>query len=424
MADKSPFTFKSNKFSSNNKFGGNRPSFNSDMLFNKKKISNDVLSMSSSSSSSRSSASGDDDDASSKSSVKYYNDPPITNKNYSNDDDDEIEEDDETEDSDGSEEEDNEEEVNDEYSKFKKDKKELVVNELNEKREILYQIDRLESKGYKIPFKFNMESNLEEMKNEYNKLIREKEIDASIRFQRKMLMAFVTGTEYLNSRYDPFAIKLEGWSDNVYDNINDYDDIFEELHDKYKSSGKKMSPEVRLFISLSGSAFVFHLTNRMFKETPLPNVENVLRSNPELMKQFQEAAAKQYIFGNNQQPQQQYKQQPQQQPQQPQYNNNSGGIFGMVSNLFNNIGGGGLRQQAQQFRNREDDEVSITSYKKNTDNIIKSVHTNIDLDNNHNNNIETLSISDEEITSIIEDTADLKILTGRNKKKNNRTLNI
>ena len=34
---------------------------------------------------------------------------------------------------------------------------------------------------------------------------------------------------------------------------------FEELHEKYKSTGKKMPPELRLLISLSGSAFMFHL---------------------------------------------------------------------------------------------------------------------------------------------------------------------
>ena len=89
------------------------------------------------------------------------------------------------------------------------------------------------------------------------KLVRDKDVDSSIRFQRKMLMAFVTGTEYLNNRYDPFAIKLEGWSEQVHENITDYDDIFEELHDKYKAKGKKMPPELRLFISLTGSAFCF-----------------------------------------------------------------------------------------------------------------------------------------------------------------------
>lgn len=286
-------------------------------------------------------------------------------------------------------------------------------NVMKEKKEIIYQIDRLEQRGYKIPYKFNLNSDLEEMRLEYNKIIKEKELDNSVRFSRKMLMAFVTAGEYLNNRYDPMAIQLEGWSDQVHDNITEYDDIFEELHEKYKSTGKKMPPELRLLISLSGSAFMFHLTNRMFKEQKLPDVENVLKSNPELMKQFQQAAAKEYILpqnnrndinnfsGNN--------------------NNNSSGILGMVSGLFNNIGNGSMRgNMNQNYKNtREDDSDSISEI----DSIIDNVHKNISIKNNNNNNIETLSVSDDEITSIIEDETDLHILKGR-KKNNQRSLNI
>jgi hypothetical protein len=58
------------------------------------------------------------------------------------------------------------------------------------------------------------------------------------------------------------------------------------------------------------------------------------------------------------------------------------------------------------------------------ENIINNVHNNISMDHN-DNNIETLSVSDEEITSIIEDTADIKILRGVGRpRKNTRTLNI
>jgi hypothetical protein len=58
------------------------------------------------------------------------------------------------------------------------------------------------------------------------------------------------------------------------------------------------------------------------------------------------------------------------------------------------------------------------------DNIIKNVHSKISIDDS-DNNIETLSVSDEEITSIIEDTADIQILKGRGRpKKGTRTLNI
>jgi hypothetical protein len=165
--------------------------------------------------------------------------------------------------------------------------------ELNEKKEILYQMDRLESKGFRLPRKFSLQSDLEEMRVEFNRILREKEVDASIRFQRKMMMALVTGIEFLNTRFDPFDLKLDGWSEQIHENLTDYDDIFEELHEKYKATGKKMAPELRLLMSLSGSAFMFHLTNSMFKQQPLPGVEQVLRSNPELMKQFQAAAVNQ-----------------------------------------------------------------------------------------------------------------------------------
>lgn len=299
------------------------------------------------------------------------------------------------------------------------DPQQRIMNELNEKREIIYQLDRLESKGYKVPFKFNMNSDLEEMRNEYHRIVREKELDASVRFQQKMLMAFVSGTEYMNNRYDPFAIKLDGWSEQINENINDYDDIFEELHYKYKSSGKKMAPEMRLFISLSGSAFMFHLTSRMFKEQPLPNVENVLKSDPELMKHFQNAAAKQYIMGNNGP-----------MPNTSQYSapRQSGsdggmGLFNMVSNLFGSLSGPSGPSGQSTAPNYSMPETRAKPV-DDVDNIIKNVHSKISIDHMDHNNIETLSVSDEEITSIIEDTADIKILRGTKAKGNARTLNL
>jgi hypothetical protein len=245
-----------------------------------------------------------------------------------------------------------------------------------------------------------------------------------------MLMAFVTGTEYLNTRYDPFKIKLEGWSEQVHENIEDFDDIFEELHMKYKSKGKAMPPELRLFISLSGSAFMFHLTSKMFKESSIPGVEEVLKANPELMKQFQNAAAKQFIYNNISQPKQ-----PSITSNTTTNNNNnnnngggvnslfgnSSGLFGMVNNLFS-----GLNNSMPKPQN----DMSYKNLKPENDinNIINNVHNKISLNHqDEDSKIETLSISDEEITSIIEDATDIKILKSstRGKKNNlNRTLNI
>jgi hypothetical protein len=76
-------------------------------------------------------------------------------------------------------------------------------------------------------------------------IIAEKERSNSCKFQGKMLMAAITGLEFLNNKFDPFDIKLEGWGEQINENIQDYDEIFAELHEKYKSKAK-MSPELKL----------------------------------------------------------------------------------------------------------------------------------------------------------------------------------
>ena len=160
---------------------------------------------------------------------------------------------------------------------------------LNAKREILYQLGRLEKKGIRVPKVFNMSSNYEEMKAEYERLKRDVEVDASVRFQRRMLMACVSGVEFLNNRFDPLEVYLDGWSESVQDSINDYDDIFEELHDKYRGK-MKMAPELRLMFTLGGSAVWFHMTHSMFKASSMPGIEQVFSQNPELKRQFMQAA--------------------------------------------------------------------------------------------------------------------------------------
>ena len=103
-----------------------------------------------------------------------------------------------------------------------------------------------------------------------------------------MLMAVINGIEFLNGKFDPFDIKLDGWSEQVQENITDYDDIFGELHEKYKSKAS-MAPELKLLFQLGGSAMMVHMTNTMFKSA-MPGVDDIFRQNPDLMRSFQSAA--------------------------------------------------------------------------------------------------------------------------------------
>lgn len=159
---------------------------------------------------------------------------------------------------------------------------------LREKFSCLRKLEALEKKGVKLTKKYDMESPLMEMQGEYEMIISEKERSNSCKFQGRMLMAAVTGLEFLNNKFDPFDVKLDGWAEQINENMNDYDDIFAELHEKYKSKAK-MAPELKLLFQLGGSAIMVHMTNTMFKSA-LPGMDDIMRQNPDLMKQFTQAA--------------------------------------------------------------------------------------------------------------------------------------
>lgn len=160
--------------------------------------------------------------------------------------------------------------------------------ELRKKHEYIRKLTELEKKGAVLSKRYDMESNLDEMIGEYESIIAEKEQSNSIKFQGKMLMAFITGVEFLNNKFDPFDIKLDGWGENINENINDYDEIFKELHEKYKSKAK-ISPELKLLFQLGSSAVMVHMSNTLLKSS-IPGMDDIMRQNPELMKQFTQAA--------------------------------------------------------------------------------------------------------------------------------------
>ena len=159
---------------------------------------------------------------------------------------------------------------------------------LEEKQDYLFKINRFIKSGSQFSKKLTLASNIEDIKYEYNRLKRERDIEKSVKFSRKALMACVSGIEFLNGKVDPFDVKLDGWSETIMENIDDYDEVFEELHDKYKGRGKT-APELRLLMMVGGSGFMFHLTNSLMKSA-MPNVSDILKNNPDLANNIKKAA--------------------------------------------------------------------------------------------------------------------------------------
>jgi len=169
------------------------------------------------------------------------------------------------------------------------------------KYELLSKLHQLERRGVSLSKSFTVKSRISDLEFEYSRLTKELNNEAGLKFARKALMAAVTGLEFANKRFDPIQAKLEGWSESVMENIDDYDKSLLGLVEKYGKS-VEVAPEVELFMTLAGSGFMFHLSksilqnpvgilNSMGQENPemLENVmKNVMNSiRPDQLKQFE-----------------------------------------------------------------------------------------------------------------------------------------
>ncbi len=136
---------------------------------------------------------------------------------------------------------------------------------IKRKKECLYEFEKLKRKGFRITKEYSMQTPLSEMHHDLQMYKKDRQSELAIKFSRKMLMAGVSGLELLTEKLGhPLDIDLDGWSESVMENITDYDEIFEELHDKYKEKAN-LPVEMKLLMTLGGSAFMFHLSKSLTK---------------------------------------------------------------------------------------------------------------------------------------------------------------
>lgn len=154
---------------------------------------------------------------------------------------------------------------------------------------------RLKSQGY-VPEgqkDITMSTSLEEMEDIVQRLTDQRDVDNSIKFQRKILIGFAGIAESIceNDEWNIFELNLNGWSQNITDNISEYDEVFEELYHKYKDK-VSIAPEIKLIGMVAGSAYMFHMTRDIFNRDAgkLPGVDAVMQRDPELRRKYQEIA--------------------------------------------------------------------------------------------------------------------------------------
>jgi len=168
----------------------------------------------------------------------------------------------------------------------------LSFEEIQKRKfDLLCKFERLRDKGVKLPKTFSMSSSYEEMNQEYERLVYHRKMENSVKMQRRMLVSFASMAEFVNNKTgNPFDVNLDGWSEHMNEEINSYDECFEELYDKYKESAN-MAPELKLVFMVASSAFWYHISNNMAKSV-MPNMDmnKIFKQNPDLMNQFKSAA--------------------------------------------------------------------------------------------------------------------------------------
>ena len=159
----------------------------------------------------------------------------------------------------------------------KRRKKRLMVKKLEE----WYEKGIIKNSSH-----FNMESNYDEVEDEYEGALEDKRKKDSIKIYGWWFMTLVNSVEYANSAFNPFDLNLDGWGEQVNEELESYEELFAELHQKYK--GGKVAPEISLLLRLGFSAAIVNFTNKALS-TATPAFNDVIRQNPDLMKMFTNA---------------------------------------------------------------------------------------------------------------------------------------
>ena len=163
---------------------------------------------------------------------------------------------------------------------------------VKEKYELLRKFERLSKLGVPMRKRFTIDSPLEEMKMEMEFIKREKAMDSTIKQFSEWFVTGMSGLEWGSKNVGllkAFGLQLDGLSESAQMNVVDLEDDFEELYDLY-GENLKMHPMVRIPLRVCMMVYMVHLTNQMTRKAPIPNIDEIMRQNPDIARSLAAAA--------------------------------------------------------------------------------------------------------------------------------------
>ena len=163
---------------------------------------------------------------------------------------------------------------------------------VKEKYELLRKFERLSKLGVPMRKRFTIDSPLEEMKMELEFIKREKAMDSTIKQFSEWFVTGMSAMEWGSKNVaflKAFGLQLDGLSESAQMNVADLEDDFEELYDLY-GENMKMHPLVKIPMRVCMMVYMVHLTNQMTRKAPIPNIDEIMRQNPDIARSLAAAA--------------------------------------------------------------------------------------------------------------------------------------
>lgn len=149
------------------------------------------------------------------------------------------------------------------------------------KTELLRKLSELKQKGYKLTQEYNFNSTIEEMECEYDLLKSIADKRNGLKLYKNLLLNACSVAEFLNDKYDPFSFQLSGWSEHMSVEVDSYEDVLEELYEKYKGRGTNLPPELKLLFLILASASAFHFSKAHLSK--MPGMDKVAQQAPNMI---------------------------------------------------------------------------------------------------------------------------------------------
>lgn len=156
---------------------------------------------------------------------------------------------------------------------------------LKKKNFLLTKLKRLQQKGVELTKNVSINTPLHELENEYMMAKKEQSLESNLEWCKQGLVYICSFLENTNKIMNTGA-KLDGWSEEIYNTRDNYDDVLEELIDKY-GGDIEMAPEIRLIMMLVGSALAVHMSNTMMRGGINMNVLNQFHAHKEKQQESQ-----------------------------------------------------------------------------------------------------------------------------------------